>query len=87
MPSKLIRNSRYDPATKILSIWLVTNGKRYDYLDVPPETYAAFSRAFSKGWYFNRHIRGSFMLLQDERGQSAPSANSPVADDTGSTLA
>lgn len=75
MPSKLIRNSDYDPETKILSIWLVTNGKRYDYLDVPPETYAAFSRAFSKGWFFNRHIRSSFKLRQDEPGQTAPPAH------------
>ncbi|MBW4656714.1 MAG: KTSC domain-containing protein [Kaiparowitsia implicata GSE-PSE-MK54-09C] len=75
MPSKLIRKSQYDPATKVLSIWLVTNGKRYDYLDVPPETYAAFSRAFSKGWFFNRHIRGTFTLRQEEHGQTAPPAN------------
>lgn len=76
MPSELIRNSHYDPATKILSIWLVTNGKRYDYLDVPPETYGAFSKAFSKGWFFNRHIRGSFSLRQDEHGGTVPPANS-----------
>ena len=60
MPSTIIANSRYDPQTRILSIWLVTNGKRYDYLDVPPETYDAFRSAFSKGAFFNRHIKPHF---------------------------
>jgi hypothetical protein len=57
MPSTLIRNTRYDPATKILSVWFVTSGRRYDYKDVAPETYAAFRQAFSKGRFFNAFIR------------------------------
>lgn len=66
MPSKLIRKSHYDPVTGTLSVWLVTNGKRYDYLNVPPETNDAFRRAFSKGSFFNRHIRGSFAFRPGE---------------------
>ena len=66
MPSTLIRDSRYDAENRILSVWFVTNGKRYDYRGVPPETYRAFKSAFSKGRFFNRHIRGHFAYRQHE---------------------
>jgi hypothetical protein len=66
MPSTLIRDSRYDAQTRTLSVWFVTNGKRYDYLCVPPETYSALCNAFSKGRYFNRHIRGHFDFRLNE---------------------
>lgn len=49
MPSTIIEKSSYDPEVRVLSIWLRTNGKRYDYRDVSPETYGAFRAAFSKG--------------------------------------
>jgi hypothetical protein len=67
MPSTSIRNTRYDPATKRLSVWFVTSGRRYDYKDVAPETYAAFRRAFSKGRFFNAFIRDrhEFELVED----------------------
>ena len=76
MPSTLIRHSRYDATTRTLSIWLVTNGKRYDYRDVPPETYGAFRSAFSKGHFFNNNIRGHFAFRQNEDSAlpNAPSA-------------
>jgi hypothetical protein len=38
----------------------VGSGKRYDYADVPPETYAAFRKAFVKGRFFNNHIRDRY---------------------------
>jgi hypothetical protein len=60
MPSTSIRKSHYDPETKVLSVWFVASGKRYDYEDVPPEVYAAFRNAFAKGRYFNEHIRDRF---------------------------
>jgi hypothetical protein len=60
MPSTSIRKSQYDPATRTLSVWFATSGKRYDYQDVPPETYAAFRSAFVKGRYFNTFIRSRF---------------------------
>lgn len=66
MPSTLIRDSRYDPQTRILIVWFVSNGKRYDYLDVSPDTFGAFRAAFSKGRFFNRHIRGHFAFRQNE---------------------
>ncbi|RWP85797.1 MAG: KTSC domain-containing protein [Mesorhizobium sp.] len=57
MPSTVIRNAQYDPATRILSVWFVPSGKRYDYEDVAPVTYAAFTKASSKGHFFNEFIR------------------------------
>lgn len=60
MPSTLIRESRYDPESQTLSVWFVPSGQRYDYAGVPPETYSAFCAAFSKGRFFNRHIRSNF---------------------------
>jgi KTSC domain len=60
MPSTSIRKIDYDPTTRTLSVWLVASGKRYDYDDVPPEIYAAFRQAFSKGRFFNDAIRNQF---------------------------
>ncbi|ESY86981.1 KTSC domain-containing protein [Mesorhizobium australicum] len=57
MPSTVIRNTQYDPATKILSVWFVPHGNRYDYEDVAPATYGAFMRAPSKGRFFNKFIK------------------------------
>lgn len=66
MPSTLIRESQYDLETRTFSVWFVTNGKRYDYFGVPPETYRAFQNAFSKGRFFNRHIRSRFVFRKHE---------------------
>jgi hypothetical protein len=66
MPSTLIQNCRYDRGTRTLSVWFVTNGKRYDYQNVPPETYDALRSAFSKGRFFNRQIRGNYEFRQVE---------------------
>jgi hypothetical protein len=69
MPSTIIARSSYDAETRVLSVWLLTNGKRYDYLEVPPQTYGAFRAAFSKGRFFNRHIRTRFAFREvDNRG-------------------
>ncbi|WP_352965007.1 KTSC domain-containing protein [Mesorhizobium sp. M1393] len=47
----------YDPDIRILSVWFVASDKRYEFEDVPPETFAAFKAAFAKGRFFNDHIR------------------------------
>ena len=60
MPSSLIGKTEYDPNNRVLSVWFVASGKRYDYEAVPPETYMAFCQAFSKGRFFNKHIRDRF---------------------------
>ena len=71
MPSTVIRDSRYDARHRVLSIWFVPSGKRYNYRGVPPEIYQAFTRASSKGRYFNRHIRDDYPYAQVESGKAA----------------
>lgn len=67
MPSTSIRKIEYDPASKVLSVWFLTSGKRYDYEGVPPATHEQFRRAFSKGRFFSRRIRDHFRYrLVDE---------------------
>lgn len=60
MPSTTIRNMHYNPSTRILSVWFVPTGDRYDYEEVEPETYAAFKAAFSKGRFFNEFVRDRY---------------------------
>lgn len=67
MPSTSIRKTHYDPATRTLSVWFVSSGNRYDYEDVPAETYAAFRQAFSKGRFFNTFIRDRYKYRLAER--------------------
>lgn len=60
MPSTSIRKLKYDDDSRVLSVWFLTSGKRYDYEGVPPELYEDFRSAFSKGRFFNAYIRDSF---------------------------
>ena len=59
MPSTVIRRFLYAPGSRDLTVEFVT-GRRYIYLDVPPEDVQAFRGAFSKGAHFNRYIRDRF---------------------------
>ena len=59
MPSSVIRSYRYDPAQHRLELVFVS-GRRYRYHDVPEETYRDMRQAFSKGEFFNAHIRDQF---------------------------
>jgi hypothetical protein len=59
MPSTVIRAATYDPDRKVLDI-LFTTGRRYLYHGVPAGEADAFRAAFSKGRYFNAHIRDAY---------------------------
>ena len=59
MPSTVIRSFDYRPERRELEI-LFTTGRRYLYSDVPENAVRQFRAAFSKGSYFNRHIRDRF---------------------------
>ncbi|MBZ9964684.1 KTSC domain-containing protein [Mesorhizobium sp. BR1-1-2] len=67
MPSTAIRSTQYHPATRVLSVWFVPSGNRYDYEDVERETYAAFKAASSKGRFFNEYIRDRYRFRLVER--------------------
>ena len=59
MPSTVIRKYDYDPAERELAV-LFTTGRRYVYRDVPQWVFDEFASAFSKGRYFNAHIRDAY---------------------------
>jgi KTSC domain-containing protein len=70
VPSTLIQKATYNETTRVLSIWFVPNGRRYDYHDVSPETYTALRSAYSKGRYFNNYIRDRYTFrLVKQTGQ------------------
>lgn len=66
MPSTVIRRFDYLPDKRELVIEFVT-GRRYAYLDVPEEEVMAMRAAFSKGRYFNAHVRDRYGFRQLER--------------------
>ena len=59
MPSSVIRNFRYCTADRVLEIEFVS-GWVYRYLNVPEPVYSEMRRSFSKGEFFNTHIRDHF---------------------------
>ena len=59
MPSTVIRSYQYDRRRRELDI-VFQSRRRYTYRDVPEDTYEAMKAAFSKGEFFNRHIRDHF---------------------------
>ena len=67
MPSTVIRTTHYEPETRLLLIVFQT-GRRYIYMDVPPEVYAGLKAAYSRGAFFNEKIRDhyAFRSLDDE---------------------
>jgi len=67
MASTVIRHIHYKPEPRELSIWFTETGRRYKYFDVPPEVYAAFREAPSRGRFYNEQVRGRFAceLVED----------------------
>ena len=59
MPSTVIRRFDYDPRAATLDVEFVS-GRRYRYRAVPEEVAQAFRAAFSKGRFFNAHIRDHY---------------------------
>jgi lysyl-tRNA synthetase class 2 len=59
MPSTVIRRFDYDPDAQALDV-LFTTGRLYRYQDVPQAVVDEFRAAFSKGRYFNAHIRDAY---------------------------
>ena len=61
MPSSVIASMQYNPESQTLRIIFVS-GMVYDYVNVPPEIYAAMKRSGSKGTYLNQYIKGHFVF-------------------------
>jgi hypothetical protein len=59
MPSSVISNFHYNKVKAALRV-IFTTGAVYEYFNVPENEYLAMSNSFSKGIYFNRHIKNRF---------------------------
>jgi lysyl-tRNA synthetase class 2 len=59
MPSTVIRSFRYDAEKSELLITF-QSGRRYLYTGVPQGIFDAMKKSFSKGEFFNEHIREQF---------------------------
>lgn len=57
--SSNIASISFDPDTDTLTVEF-RDGDSYDYLNVPPQVYRAFTAAGSAGQYFIRHVKGRF---------------------------
>ena len=74
MPSTVIRRFAYHPATRALEVEFVS-GRRYRYAGVPEDVAARFRGAFSKGGFFNAHIRDNYPfeeLFEDDAWALVP---------------
>jgi len=69
MPSTVIRWFTYHAAKRQLDITF-QSGRRYVYDDVPPDVYESMKKAFSKGEFFNKHIRDRYTYT--ERSSAVP---------------
>jgi hypothetical protein len=69
MPSSVIRAWKYDEAEQRLDVTFVS-GRVYSYHEVPAAVAQAMREAFSKGSYFNRHIRDHFAFTE-HRGRAS----------------
>lgn len=59
MPSSVIRTFHYEPSEWRLDVQFVS-GRRYSYFDVPQDIFEQMRLSFSKGEFFNAHIRNRF---------------------------
>ncbi len=71
MPSTVIRRFTYLPESRSLDVEFVS-GRRYRYAGVPEEVASRFRGAFSKGRFFNAHIRDDYPF--DELTEDEPDA-------------
>lgn len=59
MPSTVIRSFAYHPVERRLEVRFVS-GRRYSYFHVPPDLAERMRASFSKGEFFNAHVRGRY---------------------------
>lgn len=79
MPSTVLSDIRYDPARQVLVVTFRPTGRRYAYAGVPVETYESLRRAFAKGTFFNRHIRGRYpATLLEEPAEERCESSAPL---------
>lgn len=73
MPSTVIRSFDYDASTQQLLV-VFRSGRSYIYEQVSEDIYARLRGAFSKGEFFNRHIRDRYPFRSLDREPEGPTA-------------
>lgn len=63
MPSTVIKNFEYDPATSTLRVIFIS-GTIYDYKNVPESVYYSMKAATSKGSFLNQHIKNHYAFIK-----------------------
>jgi len=76
MPSTVVRHFTYYPATRSLEVEFVS-GRRYRYAGVPEDVATRFREAFSKGRFFNAHIRDDYGCEELSRAEPSPLVQVP----------
>jgi lysyl-tRNA synthetase class 2 len=66
MPSSVISSFTYQPERRRLVVTFVT-GRVYEYADVSADVAANFRASFSKGVFFNEHIRDRYRCREITR--------------------
>ena len=69
MPSTVIRRFAYRPEKRALEVGFVS-GRRYRYFGVPEGIASQFRSAFSKGRFFNAHIRDDYPFEELEENDA-----------------
>jgi hypothetical protein len=64
MPSAVVKFFKYEAERRELTIIFQTR-RCYTYKEVPAETYDSMKAAFSKGEFFNEHIRDKFDFVRN----------------------
>ena len=71
MPSTVIRWFTYRADQRQLDVTF-QSGRRYVYDDVPLDVYESMRRAFSKGEFFNKHIRDRYTFTEKSSAPPNP---------------
>jgi KTSC domain len=76
MPSSVIARFHYDADRERLTVTFVT-GRVYEYMNVPSDVATNFGIAYSKGIFFNTHIRDRFDFRETTPTRGRPAYAGP----------
>ena len=74
MPSQAIKSHAYDESRNELTVTFAS-GRGYVYSLVPPDVFAAFERAASKGAFHNQHIRDRYPFRKAKAASETPASS------------
>jgi len=78
MPSTAIGRIAYLSDDRELDVTFVGSGRTYTYIGVEPEVHEEFTRAYSKGQFFNHRIKNRYPFRRWEVTAPAPQSQARV---------